>query len=387
MATYGMTPEGFNRKRLATIKENIEERLREVFGTNIDLQAQSIFGQYVGSIGEQIADQWESQENVYLSQYPNTAQGQQLSNAVKFNGLTRQDAESSTVTATITGTSGTVIPVGSKAATSDTGAVFVSLTEVTIGVGGTVDVEMESEDTGAIEAAAGTLTVIKTPVFGWTSVDNLNDADIGRDEEDDVDLRERQADSTLAAGQNNSDSLFGQLRNLDNVSDAVVLENKTNTTDSNGIPPHQFESVVKGGTDADIAQTVWTNTPSGIQSFGLEMVEVTDAQGFTQEVYFSRPTDIDIYVIVNITVDTETFPSGGEDDIKDAIVLYGSENFLISDDVIYTRLYTPINETPGIITTDLKIGTSYPPGLTSNIPIGVRLISNWELANVEVNIV
>lgn len=387
MAEYGMTSDGFSRKRLADIKSDLEARLKEIFGNNIDLQAESVFGQFVGIASEVAADQWESQENVYFSEYPNTASGQQLSNAVKLNGLTRQEARSSTVTALITGTNGTVIPVGSKASTSDTGAVFVTLSEVTIGSGGTVDVDMESENTGVIEATSGTLTIIETPIFGWASITNALDAIPGRDEETDVELRERQADSTLAAGQNNADALFGQLRNVDGVFDALVLENKTNVTDSNGIPPHEFECVVKGGTDEDVAQVIWTNTPQGIQSHGNQTEVVTDAQGLPQNVYFTRPTEITIYVEIDITVDTSTFPTSGEDDIKQAVVDYGEDNFLISDNVIYSQLYTPINQTPGILTIDLTIGTSPSPTGTSNIVIDFDEISSWLITNVEVNIV
>lgn len=385
MSTYGMTDAGFNRKRLIDIKEDIETALKLAFGENIDLDPENAFGQFVGILSEALADQWESQENVYNSQYPNTASEVQLSNVVKLNGLTRQAAEKSTVTATLSGTNGTLIPVGSKASTSDTGSIFVTLADTTIS-GGTASVAMESEDYGPIEATAGTLTIIDTPVYGWTGITNASDALTGRDEETDAELRIRQAESTLAAGQNNADSLYGQLRNLSGVIDALVLENKTDSVDSYGIPAHSFECFIKGGTAADIAQTIWDNTPQGIQSHGDITETVEDSQGFDQEVSFTRPSDIDIYVSMDITTTSE-FPSGGSDDIKESIVDYGESNFLISDDVIYSQLFGPIHETPGVTSVTLTIGTSPSPVGTSNITIDTDEISAWTTTRVEVNIV
>ena len=65
----GLTPEGFERKRLIDIKTTIEDALKLAFGNNIDLSEQSGFGQFVGILSEAISDQWESQENIYNSQY------------------------------------------------------------------------------------------------------------------------------------------------------------------------------------------------------------------------------------------------------------------------------------------------------------------------------
>lgn len=381
----GLTADGFERKRLTYIKTEIEDALKLVFGDNIDLTPQSGFGQFIGIISESISDQWESQENVYNSQYPSTAQGNQLSNVVMYNGIERQEATNSTVTATINGTAGTVIPIGSKASVDTTGAIFVTLSEVIIPGGGSVSVNMNSEEKGSIEAVAGTLTTIETPIFGWASIINASDALVGRDEETDAELRIRRVQSTQALGQNLVDSLFGQLLNIDGVEDAVVISNGTDAP-VGGIPAHQFLSSVLGGADVDIADAIWKNTPQGILSFGTTTVIHTDTQGFPQEVKFTRPDDVDIYFKIDITTDA-TFPGTGEADIKTAVVEYGVANFKISDDVIMSNFYTPINTVPGITSIDLFIGLSASPSGTSNISIDTDEISRYDTTRVEVNVV
>ena len=381
----GLTPEGFERKRLAEIKTEIEDDLRAVFGDNIDLNPQSPDGQEVGIFAEAQADQWESQENVYNSQYPSTAQGNQLSNVVQYNGIERQDATPSTVTVTLSGVAGTVIPQGSKASTTDTGALFS--TDAGIILSGTGDdITMTSDEDGEIEAAAGTLTNIETPIFGWTAVTNASAAVIGREEETDAELRERRELSTQALGQNLIDSLFGQLLNLDDVIDAVVIDNKTAAPVA-GIPANMFAVFILGGDDDEIADTIWINTPQGIDSFGTTTVVITDAQGFPQNVNYTRPDDVAIYFKIDITINAGEFPGSGAADIKDAVVAYGIENFGISDDVIRTEFFCPINSVPGILTIGLFIGLAPSPAGTANIPIDLDEVSRYDITRVEVNIV
>ncbi len=381
----GLTSTGFERKRLVDIKTDVENRLKLVFGENIDLSPQSSFGQFVGIESEAQSDQWQAMENIYNSQYPSTAQGAQLSNVVLFNGIERQNATKSTLTETLTGISGTLVEVGSKIATSDTGSVFVTLAEATIGFGGTVDVGMEAEEAGEIEASIGTLTEIKTPIYGLTSATNAAAASVGRDEETDAELRIRREQSTQALGQNLVDSLFGQLLNLEGVTDALVRSNGSDII-VDGIPAHQFLSVVLGGADSDIANTIWINTPQGIASFGATTVVHTDAQKFPQEVKFSRPAEVDIYFSMNISTDSN-FPVDGVVDIKQAVVDYGSANFSISDDVILSQFYTPINSIEGVISIDLKIDIVSPATGTVNIVIDLDEISAYSIAGVEVLIV
>lgn len=89
------------------------------------------------------------------------------------------NGQSSSVLATITGVAATVIPAGSQA--SSNGNVFQTLEQVTIGVGGTVDVNFYSIYTGQIPCPAATLTTIVTPVVGWTSITNANDGTLGKE--------------------------------------------------------------------------------------------------------------------------------------------------------------------------------------------------------------
>lgn len=107
----------------------------------------------------------------------------------------------------------------------------------------------------------------------------------------------------------------------------AIYENNTDVTDSSGRPPHSIEVVVSGGTDQDIADFIWSVKPAGIQTYGSSSATVSDSNGDSQTIYFSRPTYK--YVHLEVTIDSyyaeEQFPLDGVDQIKAAIFDYAED--------------------------------------------------------------
>ncbi len=128
----GLTKFGFELKRLPQIKAEIESALRTAFGDEIDLRAESVFGQLVGVLSLPISELWEEAQNVYLSFDPDYADGVSLDSLAALTGVTRIPATSTAVTAALFGTAGTVIPAGSQARNSTTGDIYSLTEDVTI---------------------------------------------------------------------------------------------------------------------------------------------------------------------------------------------------------------------------------------------------------------
>lgn len=120
---FGLTPQGFKIKRLPDIHAENQNLLLAAFG-EINLDPQSIFGQLIGVISKVEADIWENMQDVYFSQYPNSAEGISLDNVVQLNAITRLAAQQTKVTAVCAGLEGTLINQGALARIPDTGAVF-----------------------------------------------------------------------------------------------------------------------------------------------------------------------------------------------------------------------------------------------------------------------
>jgi len=131
MIPYGLTPEGFNTPRLANVKQFLEDDFIASFG-DINTDPQSVTGQIIGIFAKVFADLWENLEDVYFSQYPNSASGVSLDNVVQLNGISRLPATQTSVTATASGLEGTFIPQNSLASVPSNNSTFYALTGGTI---------------------------------------------------------------------------------------------------------------------------------------------------------------------------------------------------------------------------------------------------------------
>lgn len=127
----GLTDAGFEAQRLPEIKERIEARLVESFG-DPDLREESIFGQLVGINSELYALLWALAEEVYASQYPDTATGVSLDHVASLTGVVRRPATPAQVDAMAYGVPGTVLFAGREARNVRTLDVYRSFANVTI---------------------------------------------------------------------------------------------------------------------------------------------------------------------------------------------------------------------------------------------------------------
>jgi len=247
--------------------------------------------------------------------------------------------------------------------------------------------QLVAVEVGEINQDANTINEIVTPVLGWDSVTNPLDASPGRLVETDEELRSRFRNTKLERSSNILDSLYSALLNVDGVEELAIYENDTDITDSNGVLPHSFFPVVLGGSSQIIAETIWQNKPMGIKSQGNTIIPITDTQGFLHNIGFERPTPVVVYISMTLSLNPEApiqFPSDGADQIRAAIQTYASQNFGVGKDVIYSRMFTPINTVPGHQIDSLFIGTTPSPVGTANIVIDFADISSFESININI---
>lgn len=241
--------------------------------------------------------------------------------------------------------------------------------------------EVVAVNSGVIVQPANTIDTILTPMIGWDSVNNPVAATPGEERETDEELRLRFRNGKFERATNTYDAIYSALINTDNVSEVTIYENDTSIVDSNGVPAHSFLPIVVGGLSQDIGNAIWANKPIGILSYGNTSVNVVDVQGGTHTVSFSRPNALVIYISMDITTDVN-FPANGNDLIRSNIIQYFADNLGTGDDVIYSRLYTPINSVPGHQVNTLTIGTSPAPVGTTNIPIAFDQIASISAINI-----
>ncbi|UAV89946.1 baseplate J-like protein [Pseudomonas phage REC] len=230
------------------------------------------------------------------------------------------------------------------------------------------------------------IDTISVPISGWDSVSNPVAATTGRLTETDEQLRERFRNSKFYQSQNIIEGILDAIRNVPGVTDAVIYENDTNAPDINGVPAHSFLPIVLGGLPSDVALAIWENKPTGIPSVGNTTVQVPDSQGFLHSISYKQPTEVPVYVKMTIS-NLGTMPGDADAQIKQQLVDYSESNQFIGDDVIYSRLYTPINSIPGFTVNSLTIGKTANPTGTSNIVINYDQVGVISADHITVTIV
>lgn len=381
-----LTSQGFIRTRLDERLSQLQAAMQAIFGLNINLDPDTIDGQTLGIFAESISNLDQLAEDVYHSFNPQSATGVALSRLVQLNHIRRIEGTYSTVTLRCVGSQGTMIPAGSLVKSTTTNATFKTLADATIDGTGQVDVAAQSSVKGAILAPSGTLTKIDTPLYGWQTVTNLADAVPGRDEETDEKLRLRRRASTSTPGQSILDSLYGALSNMPAVLQARVYENDQDTVQPvTGLTAHSIYCVVEGGSDADIIKTIWLKKTAGTTTYGATSGTVTDSMGNPHTLKFSRPSDVNVYVIVNLHT-RPGWPTDGVQRIKDALTAWAVANQSIGEEVIHSRLFDPINSVPGHSIDSLYIGTAPAPSGTANIAVPFDGLSRFDSARITVNV-
>lgn len=423
----GVTETGFEPKTLQEVKTELEAEWRSRFGASVNLSPNTRNAALIGIIADRMAELWEVAEEVYSSFDPDSASGQTLTNLAALTGTIRKQASKSSVVLTATGTAGTALSAGRVASVTGTGVRFATVAPATIaaasawagstaysvgqrvkngssiyqattagtsagsggpsgtgssiadnsvvwmylGAGvGVIDVEAEAEETGPKTAYSGTVTTIETPVSGWSSVINVLDADVGADIETDAALRARREAELRSAGLGSVDSIRAHVLKVAGVTAVSVFENVNDTIDGDGVPAHGIEVLVEGGDEDDIRTAIFEAKPAGIQTSGLESGVVTDAQGFTHTVKFSRPEELEVWVIVNVTVDQNLFPADGEAQIEQLILDWGDAQ-LAGKDIVSSALVGQAFKVPGVLDAEALIGLSDPP--TSGVTIAAAL--------------
>lgn len=217
-------------------------------------------------------------------------------------------------------------------------------------------VNASSELYGAYVAPAGTVDTLLVPIFGISSVTNLKDMNVGRPQETDSELRIRRYNSVGIIGASTYDSILSKIRNIDGVTAAFIIENKTGSPDIDGRPSHSFELVVEGGDLDVIAETLWKYHPLGIETFGA--ITRTTTEGHI--VHFSRPTTVYIKMQIDYTLySEEDFSATGSDGIKQAAADYGN-TLQVGQDVIPQRFFGNIfSSVSGLSSLVVRVAKSY----------------------------
>jgi hypothetical protein len=214
-------------------------------------------------------------------------------------------------------------------------AVTHSVTPANIASAYAVDSASSCTVDGPTVALAGTIRTLSAAVAGIVGLINEFDADAGRNDETDAEMRDRWLDRLTIAGLATPDRIRAAVLAVQGVEYVRVFENESDVVDGDGRPPHCFQVVVLGGADNDIAQAIWNSKPAGILSYGTSASgTAVDSLGTAHVVDFERPTVRYLWLDIEVT-DGEGFPTTGDPAtaIRDAVVAWANANLTVGSDL------------------------------------------------------
>jgi len=350
----------------------------------------------------------ETLQQAYNSKDPNKASGYDLDIISALTGTSRSEGTASTVTgAILTGVAGSIIPSGTRFKSATTGSVWTLDQTWTLDATGKATVSLSAVVIGPVQADANTITMIVDTVAGLTGVNNPAPATMGTGVESDSSLRVKRATAVGRPGNNQIDSMLGELYAVDGVRRVKVYENDTNSatvSDDNpfGLPPHSIAPVIDGGTDMNVAMAIYLKKNPGVLLFQAGTPVAINVASPTYPdniklIKFSRPVYVDI--VMNVVIKNDgTLPSIAvlQGLIQQAVIEFAAgdliptdvgfkiDGFDIGETVPYSTMFTPVNKVIGAYGNSY-IQTMTLNGASTNITINYNQLSRWTTSNITVS--
>jgi uncharacterized phage protein gp47/JayE len=377
----GLTSSGFVPETYDDIKARIEGKL-ETLNPGFDFSPESPDGQLIGIMTYELFQAWAQLNNVYNSYNPTVASGAALRNIGLITGIPFGAASKSYATLETQGTVGTIIPALSLVADAD-GNEFYSAFEVSI----PSNIQVVSKKSGVIDVSAGSITNIVTPVTGWTGITQLLDGNSGTTAQTQQQYRNSRQRTVMRNSVSIADAMQANLHEL-GIDQATVFNNDSNAT-VGGVPANTIEVTVgeisPAITDDMIAQVILSTNSMGCSTFGTTTVAITDTQGVSHDISFSKATQFDVEMDINITFLDPDF-AGAEESIKAALIAH-INSLEAGADVVWSRLFQYITAFGEAQINTLNIGQLGENLRRRNINIAAGRYTNLVDADITITVV
>lgn len=370
---------------------------------NWNLDPSSPDGLKIAIDAEIFANLAEVASRAYYSKNPNFANGIDLDVLSAITNVFRKQGTFSQATVTMTGNVDAEIPAGSRLSDSN-GNIWVVKADSVVGADGTIDVSVECQERGQIQADSNTITGFVDVIPGVQECTNNAVATAGAPPETNAQLRARRQSSIAISSVGMVDSMQAAIEAIPDVRLVKIYENYTSNIDSLGLPPHSVAIIVEGGEDVAIAKAIFQKRSigHGLHAAG-DRVTVTSVYDRypqnTMDITFSRPLYIDIEIEVIVKNDGSLPPNANEQIVQEILAYatgtmfeetsdyigFNSSGFDIAEDVPISRIYTPINKVIGSygnsFVQDLKLN-----GVSANVAVAFNQLARFAPEKIGVTV-
>jgi hypothetical protein len=232
-----------------------------------------------------------------------------------------------TVLVNLTGVQNTLIPSDVLLTNTD-GDIFQIFSSINLDDFGLGQAYFIAQQGGPIPALAGNVSTIYRGVLGLETATNPNDGILGVETESD-DLARKRRNNTLALqGSASLEAISSGLYDIQSVTSLRALENPTASVvivEGVTMQPHSFYFSVAGGTDLDVATTIFNKKSGGAgytnsASSSPVTVNIEGPYGVIYPVSFDRPDQLQI--LVKVTVRPNNTPIDITTAVRQAVLDY-----------------------------------------------------------------
>jgi Baseplate J-like protein len=311
----GLSDAGLVVPRMADYLDIIRGSYTEQSGIAVDWDNDLFLGITTSIMAQLLDQQSEGLQAIYDAGDLNAARGVQLSNLSLLVGVARRRPTFGQAVVALGGTPGTVITEGKivEGGGDDDRAWWETTEDVTLDGDGFGEVVVRAQVSGRTIALSGTIIRIVTPVPGWSTVTNPDNASAGVNAETDDQLRIRRAQSIQTGSAQNIASIRAKALALSYIESAAVIDNPDNedqVVEGIAMQAHSYLLVVLPDTltadqQEEVLQLLYDNTPVGSRTSGTDVTgTVTGLDGFEKVVSFDYAQEVPADIIVDLTMDT-----------------------------------------------------------------------------------
>ncbi len=297
---------GLQVETAAEITAILDSGLQGIYGADSNLDSNSPDGQEIGIITQIATDIRELATSVYTSFDPDQAVGVILDQRATINHIKRGGGTYTIqpINLTIVGTVtlqglGDAIndPNGTGYTVQDgSGNKFILAATVTL-IAGTYPLNFRAQQIGNVNVPVNTLTQPVTVINAVVAINNPNAAlTVGQDQETDPQFRTRRSQSVAIASNGFLNGIKAKILTLVGVTEGEVYMNVGDTIDANGIPGHCIWLIVAGGSNSDIANTLYTTLSGGCNMRGAVTFNITTVSGALFVAKWDVPVSENLYI-------------------------------------------------------------------------------------------
>ena len=233
------------------------------------------------------------------------AAGASLDLVGERKGVYRRENKPTITVVSITGDNGTIIPKGTIFKCSLNDELFETQYQVIV-ASDVASVTVQSLTFDSVICPSETLS-LNSPITGVTTATNLASGIVGFLIESDESYRIRIGQ--VGTEQTHiKDGLYFALLSLQSVAKARVVDNNTDSTMFSVVPARTFATVVLGGAEEDIVNTIYYFTICGNPTYGDTTNTVLSERGQPYLISYTRAKEQSVSVSISYTNDS-TFDS------------------------------------------------------------------------------